>query len=223
LLRIPFADARNGDTDFVYDTRLMEDYAPLIILEGEHPMWSVDLGVYVTPPLASGESLFRRVRRGGPEAHSAQLQALDELEQRISEPDNLADVYSEVLGERFAALARQYPAVLERSYANMMSMLAQLRRAPPGEPIEYWGLAAGYEGIELAGLVIVNIHDEAQREVAGRLVAEVHRMRTDPELFRDIVGRLGSKHRITAVVANLGVPGDAGLRKAVGRIKRMVG
>lgn len=223
LLRIPYADAGSGDTDFVYDTRLMEEYAPLIVLEGEHPMWSVDLGVYVTPPPASGESLFRRVRRGGPDAHAAQLQALDELEQRIGEPEDLADVFGGVLGERFAVLARQYPKVLGRSHTHILSMLAQLHKAPPGEPIEHWGLAEGYEGIELAGLVIVSIHDDAQREEADRLVAEVHRMRTDPELFRDVVGRLGSRHRITAVVANLGVPGDAGLKKAVARIKRIVG
>lgn len=222
LLRIPYADARPGDTDFVYDTRLMEDYALSVILESEHPMWSVDLGVYVTPPLANGESLFRRVRRGGPEAHAAQLQALDELEQRVGEPENLAGMFGETLGERFAVLARQHPEVLEQSHADMLNMLAQLRKASPGEPTEYWGLAEGCEGIELAGLVIVNIHDEAQREEAGRLVAEVHRMRTDPELFRNIVGRLGSRQRITAVVANLRVPGDAGLMKAVARIKRTV-
>lgn len=47
-------------------------------------------------------------------------------------------------------------------------------------------------------------------------------MRKEPALFDDILGRRGTKIPITAVVANLRDPKDAGLKKALARVGRAV-
>jgi len=47
-------------------------------------------------------------------------------------------------------------------------------------------------------------------------------VRKEPALFDDILGRRGTKIPITAVVANLRDPKDAGLKKALARVGRAV-
>lgn len=47
-------------------------------------------------------------------------------------------------------------------------------------------------------------------------------MRKESALFDDILGRRGSKIPITAVVANVRDPKDAGLKKALARVGRAV-
>ena len=85
---------------------------------------------------------------------------------------------------------------------------------------EHWAVAGGYEGVEHAQLVVVNIRSEAERQRGEQLVADVGRLRTDPALFDAILGRRGSRIPVTAVVANLADPRDAGTKKAVARVRR---
>jgi hypothetical protein len=79
-----------------------------------------------------------------------------------------------------------------------------------------------FQGIERAGLVVVNIRDQSERASAEQLVADVHRLRKDEALSNDTIGWRGHRRPITAVVANLADPGDAGRKKAVGRVRRTI-
>ena len=64
-------------------------------------------------------------------------------------------------------------------------------------------MAAPYSGTEHAGLVVVNVRDEAERANAARLVADIVRLRKDPELFTAILSWRGNRTPITAVTADL--------------------
>lgn len=83
-----------------------------------------------------------------------------------------------------------------------------------------WAISDGYAGIGHAQLVVVNIRREAERGRGEQLVADVMRLRKDQALFDDILGFRGSKIPVTAVVANLAVPGDPGRKKALARARR---
>jgi hypothetical protein len=87
-------------------------------------------------------------------------------------------------------------------------------------PVEQWGVRDGYEGIERAQVVVVNVRTGEDREGAERLLADLGRLRADKKLFREVVPWHGSRLSITAVVADLSDPKDAGLKKALARIKR---
>jgi hypothetical protein len=49
--------------DDFYNTRLLQDPAPAVVLEGDTPIRSVDLRVYVAPPLVPGQTLLIRQLR----------------------------------------------------------------------------------------------------------------------------------------------------------------
>ena len=63
---------------------------------------------------------------------------------------------------------------------------------------------------------------QSERPSAEQLVADVHWLRKDCALFNDIIGWRGHRRPITAVVANLGDPSDAGRNKALGRVGRTI-
>ena len=97
------------------------------------------------------------------------------------------------------------------------------RRSAPGwKAVEHWAVSERLQGIERAGLVLVNIRDQSERPSAEQLVADVHRLRKDDAPFNDIIGWRGHRRPITAVVANLPDPGDAGRNKALGRVGRTI-
>ena len=89
------------------------------------------------------------------------------------------------------------------------------RTSPPPKPADRWAVSERFRGIERAGLVVVNIRDEADRAEAQQVVDDVHRLRRDDVLFKDILGWRGHRLPVTALVANLADPRDAGRRKAV--------
>jgi hypothetical protein len=62
--------------------------------------------------------------------------------------------------------------------------------------------------------------DYSRRGTKEALVAQVARLRTDPQVYDDVMGVRDNKIPITAVVADLSNPKDAGLKKAVARVKR---
>ncbi len=102
----------------------------------------------------------------------------------------------------------------------LVAQLARLRQSRPSRSSLRWSFANGYQGIESAQLVVVNVRDDAERERAEQLVQEVARLRKDAAVFRDLVGLLGHKIPITAVAANLMDPRDLGLKKAIARVRR---
>jgi hypothetical protein len=68
----------------------------------------------------------------------------------------------------------------------------------------------------------VNLRDPAERSAAEQLLVDLARLRKDDALFNDIVGLRGNRLPITAVVANLADPRDAGRKKAVARVRRTI-
>jgi hypothetical protein len=86
----------------------------------------------------------------------------------------------------------------------------------------HWAPADGYDGVALAGLVVVNVRDDDGRSRGDRFLKEVARIRQDPDVFKDVVGRGGHRVPVTAVVADLSKAKDMGLKKAVARVRRAI-
>ncbi len=202
-----------------YETNLMMDYSRAVILEGDCPLDAVDLEVFVAPPPDAGEALFVRRTRDVAAAERAKAAAWERL---LREPDGVARWMDEVAGGLAAEYARTNPQRVEDVRVKMLAGIEAVRRAPPPKPVEHWAVADRYAGIERAGLVVVNVRDERERDSAELLVSEVARLRKDEELFRDILARRGHRIAITAVVANVVDRRDPGLRKALACVRRAV-
>ena len=207
-----------------YDSEVMQDYSEAVFIEGDCPVPFVELSVFVAPPPATGKSLLERVVRDRAAAHKA---SIDKFEQAI-ESEATARLLSG-LGEPFLAKTFADPQALEdirRSQAledirrSMKEGFADIRRAPLPPPTRHWAIAKGYAGIERAQLVVVNVRTRSQREGAEPLLTEIARLRKDEEIYGDVIGLGGNKLPITAVLADLADPKDAGLKKAVARVKR---
>ncbi len=203
--------------DAFFTTDLMQDYSRAVVLEGDNPIGFADLGVFVAPALAAGDALFVRRKRDRAKEERAKADALERL---LREPDGVAELLGEMIGGPIVDLARRNPRLLEEARANLLAGIASARKAPPPTPTEHWSIAAGYQGIEQAQLVVVDIRSDLEREHGERLVADVVRLRKDDALFRDILGFRGHKIPITAVVANLKDQTDVGCKKAIARVKR---
>ena len=138
----------------------------------------------------------------------------------LRKPGGAAELLGQMIGGPVADLARENPRLFEEARARFLAGIARARKAPPPAPTEHWALAEGYEGLERAQLVVVNIQAEAERPRAEELAADVGRLRKEPALFEDILGTRGTRIPVTAVVANLTDPEDRGRRKAVARVRR---
>ncbi len=205
------------DSDEFYRTHLMEDYSEAVVLEGDSPVAFVDLAVFVVPAPARGRTLFvRRKRDRAGEEHSK----ADALERLLRRPGGAAELLGQMIGGRVADLARANPRLFEGARMSLLAGIARARKAPPPAPAEHWALAEGYEGLERAQLVVVNLRAEAERPRAEHLVAEVGRLRKEPALFEDILGARGTRIPVTAVIASLADPDDRGRKKAVERVRR---
>jgi len=110
---------------------------------------------------------------------------------------------------------------LEEQRAKAMELPARMADRKP-ELVERWVLADGYAGIERAGLVVFNVRTGGEPVDSTRLIDEVARLRKDAEVCRDVLGGLGSRKRVTVVVADLTAADDSGTRKAVARVRRAV-
>ena len=205
--------------DDFYNTRLMEDPAQAVVLEGDTPVSAVDLRVYVAPPLGSGRTLLIRQLRDHAQQQQDKLGALQQL---LDQPDGIQHWLAHTLGEPALALARQHPTLLEEARANLQAGIDKAHTAVPPKPTEHWAIADSHTGIQHAGLVIVNLTDHAQRDRAEALLAELHRLRTDRQVFDDVLGWRGRRIPITAVAADLSDPNDPGTRKAVARALRTI-
>jgi hypothetical protein len=199
-------DFPEGDigSDAFFVTHLMEDYSQAAVLEGDNPIGFVDLAVFVAPAPAAGQTVF--VRRKRDRAKEERVKA-DARAWLLGEHDGVA----ELLGRT---------RLLDEARALLLGGIRQAKKGPAPGPTEHWAVAGGYEGVEHAQLVVVNIRSEAERQRGEQLVADVGRLRKDAALFGDILGFRGSRIPITAVVANLADPRDAGTKKAVARVRR---
>jgi hypothetical protein len=82
----------------------------------------------------------------------------------------------------------------------------------PG-PVEHWAVSERFQGIQRAGLFVINVRDPAERPADEQLLVDLARLRMDDALFKDILGGHGNRLPITAVVANMVDAGDAGRKK----------
>jgi len=205
--------------DDFYTTRLLEDPAQAVVLEGDTPVRAVDLRVYVAPPLAPGRTLLIRQRRDHTQQQQDKLRALQRL---LDQPDGIQHWLAHTIGEPALALARQHPRLLEEAHASLQAGIDKARTATPPQPTEHWAIAASHAGIEHAGLVIVNLRDRAQHDRAQALLAELHRLRGDRQVSDDILSWRGRRTAITALSADLADPNDPGTRKAVARALRTI-
>jgi hypothetical protein len=207
------------DSDAFYMSDLMQDYSHAVVLEGDNPLGFADLRVFVVPALPRGRRLL--VRRKRDHAAAARREA-DALERLLQQPDGMEQFVTDMLGERVAEFARRNPAMLDDTRTNLLAGIERIRKAPPPKPTVHWAIAEGYEGIEHAQVVVVNVREQRDVAAAGRLLASLQRVRNDPEVFEDVLGRRGTKIPITAVAANLAASTDPGTRKVVARIKRSI-
>jgi hypothetical protein len=191
----------------------------VVFIEGDCPVDGVDLTVFVAPPLPPGASLIRRVTREHAEAHRAKLL---KFTRALDTHEVVAGLLGADFGEAFVAMAMQKPEMLEDLRTSMQAKLKVVRDLPPPSPTEHWGIADGYEGIERAQLVVVNARSGDDHERADALVEEVARIRKDAAVFRDVLHLSGNKLPVTAVVADVTKEKDAGMKKAVARLKRAI-
>ena len=199
--------------DAFFESNLMAEFSDAVFLEGDDPLGSTDLDVFVAPVLAEGDRLFARVSRA-----RQQRERVEQLD-RI-----LADPLGELLGlDRAAtiALGPRFAEIVDAERARLAPHLEQLRRSPPKER-KRWAIAERMAGIERAGLVVVNVRSDENRRLAERLVADVARLRKEKELFDDVLGPRGSRTPITAVVADVSDPRDPGTKKAIARVRRSI-
>lgn len=204
-------------TDTFFTSDVMQDYSEAVFIEGDCPIDYVDLAVFVAPPPPVGRSLLRRVVRDHAAAHRA---SIEQLAQALESPEAMARLLGAGLGEPLVAMTLKEPQVLEDLRRLMKSRLTEVRRAAPPAPTEHWAIDDGFAGIERAQLVVVNVRSGADRQAAEALLEDAARLRRDKAVFRDVMGPRGNKVPVTAVVADLSTPKDAGLKKAMARVKR---
>jgi hypothetical protein len=207
-----------GDAhDSFFMAGLMDSYSDAVLLEGDSPLVSADLLVYVAP--ASGGPLLVRRKASPAQNVGAGVEALQAV---LRHPGGLELLMGDLLGDHMAQLLRGHPEVVEQQRLTALAQLDQLRGAPQPRAATCWAIAEEYRGIEHAQLVVVNVRGQAERGSGETLLAEVARLRKDQAVFDDVLGRRGSKVPITAVVANLADPKDAGTKKALARVRRVL-
>jgi hypothetical protein len=205
------------DEDSFFVSDVMQDYSEAVLIEGDCPLEHHDLSVFVAPPLATGRDLLRRVKRDHRAEHEAQLAA---LERAGSSPEACIEWMSLQMGPSLGASLARFPTVLEDMCGQMQALRPEARKTRPPAATVHWTLAEGYEGLEHAQLIVVNLRNPNQRDGAEAVIAGVTRLRKDPAVFDEVLGYRGSRTPVTAVVANLADTRDAGLKKAIARVKR---
>ena len=207
---------RESAFDDFFMTNLMMDYSQAVVLEGDDPVGYVDLRVFVAPAPARTEPLFvRRTRRPAEAAGGAALRLL-------SEPGDLPEILARIGGEPLAELAHTNPALVEKIRAVLADIGAEPTSVKPQGSEKRWSVADAYAGIEHAGLVVINARPGSNRRAADALVADVIRLRKDKEIAVDVLGAIGNRRPVTAVVADLADPNDPARKKAIARARRTI-
>jgi hypothetical protein len=208
---------RHMDLDDFFTTRLMQDFSDGVLLEGDDPIEHPDLSIFVAPALAGRGMLFRRVTR---DRRREKRVGLERLESLLGEAGGVEECLVSLVGRDLADALRADPRRIEELRLSLLAGVEKERAVPPPAPTRHWAIARGYEGIERAQVVVVNIRGADERRGAERLARDLGRLRKDEAVFRDVLGWRGSRTAITAVVANLADPRDRGLKKALARIGR---
>jgi hypothetical protein len=94
----------------------------------------------------------------------------------------------EVMGLPLGDLVRKNPRLAEDVRSRMLAGIAQIRSGPPPTTVECWAVSERFQGIQVAGLVVVNVRDSAECPAAEELLVDLARLRKDEALFTDILG-----------------------------------
>lgn len=216
LFAFPGTDLDSGE---FFMTELMTDYSEAVVVEGDSPLGGVDLRVFVAPVPEVGERLFVRRTRDRAGDERAKAAALERL---LLEPAAMAEFLGEIGGAPLADFARKNPQLLDDVRVRLLAARPSDKTPRPPKPEQYWAVHDRFYGIEHAQLVVVNVRGDDQRARGEQLLSDLARLRTDEELFRDILGARGSRVPITAVVADLAATRDPGTRKALARVRRTI-
>lgn len=203
--------------DAFFQTNIMQDFSHAVVMEGDCPVSFADVTAFVAP--ATGGRLL--VRRKSDQS-SREREAMDALEAVLSKPGGLESLLGRLIGPGLGEFARQRPELVEQERRKALAQLAELRSRPMAKQRMRWAVADTYRGIERAQLVVVNIRDHSEKDKGEALLAEVARLRKDDLVFTDVIGPRGNRVPITAVIANLTQPTDAGTKKALARIRRVI-
>ncbi len=187
------------DVEAFFTSNVMENYSEVVFVEGDSPVDFVDLAVFVAPISLEEPTILRRELR---EPGSARLRAIDEIVRRPGGVETIAHLFG----------------AGPNGKVDLAGLRGRLQKS--GLPTEHWALVPTYEGIQHAGLVVLNARSVAERENAALLTKDIVSLRKNPDVFRDILGIRGNKLPVTVVVADLMDPKDPGLNKAIARIKR---
>jgi len=213
LYRFPSSHA---DWDAMHTTDLMSQYFAAVLLEGDLPVEWVDLSVYVAQPLPGGAPLLIRTVSDPARDRAAEIESFETM---LSDRGALANRFSALSGLPFDLLFGNDSKAIMELEENLTAGLERLRVAPLSAPKQRWELAEGFEGIQDAQVVVVNVHKGGHSQ-AEPMLRDLHRLRADKGVFKDIFGWKGKRTPITAVAADLADPRDPGLRRLIARIKR---
>lgn len=215
LYRIP---ERSSDiVDDFFSSDIMSQFSGAVIAEGNSPFGFQHLSAYVARVLPEGESLLVA---GRSDEKARRKRELAEAERIAGHPELLLDMLSVGNDDLVTALLKQKPDILRRAGEKMREGIDELRSRPLPKAVTTWRIAESLRGIEDAGLVVINVFDESERARAEAMVRDMLRLRSDREIFDAVLGPRHQRTPITAVVANLADPKDAGRKKAIARLKR---
>jgi hypothetical protein len=213
-----YAFPGTGDApDAFFQTDVMQDFSHAVVFEGDCPVSFAEVTAFVAS--ATGGRLLVRRKSDQP---SRQREAMDALEALLGRPGGLESLLGGLIGPGLGEFALQQPELVDQERRKALAQLAELRSRPVAKQRMRWAVADTYRGIERAQLVVVNIRDHTEKDKAEALLAEVARLRKDDAVFTDVMGPRGNRVPITAVVANLTQPTDAGTKKALARIRRVI-
>ncbi len=205
----------SANVEDFFESEFMQEYSTAVVIEGDDPTGLADLNVHVMAASAD-PVLARQEHTDAPADLDSALLAL------LAE----AGISSDQVRPRLDADARQLQAgevkpVRARGAGPERSGRGVGRRASPGTPSMRCTISDAHQGIARAQLVVVTLRGDDERELGEVLLAEVARLRGDPEVFADLRFRLaGGRIPITAVAADLTNRMDPATRKALARARR---
>ena len=193
--------AEEEDGDGFFCSKVMSDYSKAVLIEGDCPVDYVDLEVFVAPPLSAGSSLLRRTKRRTPAVAAS---ALEEILLAV--------------GGRSASAA--FGGSRAREAMGGAAAIYGESFGAKGAAHAGWELAPTHQGLERAGLVVVNVRARDDRDAAEPMLEEIARIRSDDAVRAAVLGRFAHRTKVTAVVADLSDPKEPSTKKALTRIKR---
>ena len=213
-------DLDRVDNDPFWTTDFISDYSEAILFEGPlRTDFAPQLVVAVVPPLLEGVPLIERRR-----CEAARLPLGDYLAMLTSRlPGAGAE---EPAAKAPAPESRPGRAKRGRDRIEIPERVGRvlLDWARHGVPVEQerWCFREPYGALGGAGVVVVNVRSDADRVGAAWLADEFRKAHEDRRMMRELFGGWRRLNAVSVFVANLGDAKDAGTRKALARMKRVL-